>query len=257
MLCLALTICFLAFIRRACKSLIIMNCDSSSFRPAPSFAAKYGRISVDSCSSWAVCFFLRPTNMSMAALIGIALNLVGVSIKFSISTRLINLEIIEKLIDTQTNFKAIPIKAAIDMLVGRRKKQTAQLEQESTEILPYFAANEGAGLKDEESQFIIINDLQARLIKAKKQIVSAKQSINIVTKWSFFLTYTLETIEEHIKALNRGVHIHIVTQIPENTGAFPKKLQKLVQHPHFEIRYMSSLPSSIVAVFDKEEVNIL
>ena len=175
---------------------------------------------------------------------------------YRITPRLLNLGLIEKHIDTPTKFKAIPVKEAVDILIERRKKQTVQLEQESKEILAYFTANEGASLKDEESQFLIINDLQARLTKARKQVESAKTSISIVTKWAFFLTYTSEAIEEYIKVLKRGVQVRIVTQVPKKTEVFPKGLQKLLNHPNFEVRHISSLPTSIVAIFDKDEVNI-
>ena len=176
---------------------------------------------------------------------------------YRIAPQLLNLGLIEKLIDTPTKFRAIPIKEATEILIERRRKQTAQIEQESKQLLSYFTSKESDGLKDEESQFIIINDLQARLSKTRKQVVITKKIINIVTKWSFFLTYTPETIDELNEALKRGVHVHIITQAPRNTDVFPKKLQKLLKYPHFEVRYISSLPSSMVAVFDKEEVNIL
>lgn len=177
---------------------------------------------------------------------------------YRVTPQLLNLGLIERHVDTPTKFKAIPIKAAIDMLIEHRKKETARLELEATQFLPSFiVANKEDRSKDEESQFIIISDLQARLAKAKKQIDNVKKSIKIVTKWAFFVTYTLETIEEHTRALNMGVNVKIVTQRPEQMEPPPKNLQKLMKHPLFQIRYVSSLPSSIIAVFDKEEVNIV
>ena len=98
--------------------------------------------------------------------------------------------------------------------------------------------------------------MQARLAKAKNQINNAKKSIKIVTTWAFFVTYSHESVEELNRALNRGVNIQIVTQKAGHVGKFPKKLQPLMKHPLFQLRYISSLPSSIAAVFDKEEVNI-
>ena len=176
---------------------------------------------------------------------------------YRITPQLLSLGLIEKLVDTPTKFKAIPIKEAIDMLVERRQKESAQLEQESIEVLRFFARNKEPESKDEESQFKIINNLQACLMKAKKQVLSADKSINIVSKWDIFLAFTLEFIEEYTKALNNGVRVQIVTQRSGQIGSPPKKLLKLMKHPLFQIRYVSSLPLSIVAIFDKEEVNIL
>jgi sugar-specific transcriptional regulator TrmB len=176
---------------------------------------------------------------------------------YRIATQLLNLGLIEKLIGTPTKFEAIPIQEAINMLVERRKKETDHLEKGSTEFLRFFAENKGVSSKEEEPQYIIINDLQARLIRAKKQIVNSKESLKIVTKWSFFLTYTLETIEEHLIAMNNGAKVKIVTQQPNSVVSLPKSIQKLMAHPNFEVRYVHCLPSSIVAIFDEKEVNIL
>ena len=176
---------------------------------------------------------------------------------YRISTQLLNLGLIEKLVDTPTKFKAIPIKAAVDMLIERRKKETAQLEQKSTEVVrSLIAANEQAELTDDESQFIIMKDLQARLIKAREKIQSVKKSVKIVTSWSFFLTYVLENVEEYIEAVKRGVNVQVVVEKPKKIGKLPKKLKTLMKHPLFQIRYVSSLPPSIVAIFDNEEVRI-
>jgi sugar-specific transcriptional regulator TrmB len=176
---------------------------------------------------------------------------------YRISTQLLSLGLIEKLVDTPTKFEAIPIKTAVDILLERKKEETAQLEQKSTEVIRSFlATNEQAELKDEESQFIIVNDLRARLIKAKKKIQSVKKSIKIVTSWPFFLTYTLENVQEYTEAMNRGVNVQIVTERPRTFGNLPKKLLALMKHSLFKIRYVSSPPSSIVAVFDREEVRI-
>lgn len=175
---------------------------------------------------------------------------------YRITPRLLNLGLIEKHIDKPTRFKAIPVKEAIDILIDRRKNQTFQLEHESKQLLQYFKENEGSEPKDEESQFMIINDLQACQMKARKQTIAAQKSINIVTKWKFFLTYLPVLIDEYLKLLNKGVQVHIVTQVPKKTDVFPKQLDRVLKHPNFELRYIPSPPTSIVAVFDEDEVNI-
>ncbi len=176
---------------------------------------------------------------------------------YRVTTQLLDLGLIEKLVDTPTKYEAIPIKDVISMLVERRRKETAHLMKDSNEFLRFYAENKEASPKEEENQFVIINDLHARLMKVKKEILNSEKSMNIVTKWSFFLTYTLETIEEHMTAMNKGTKIRIVTQEPDNIVTLPKNIQKLIKHPNYEIRHVSSIPSSLVAIFDRKEVNIL
>ncbi len=176
---------------------------------------------------------------------------------YRITPQLLELGLIVKHVNTPTKFEGIPIQAAIDILVERRKKETTQLEQASTELLRSFASNEERESKNEETQLMVINELQARFMHAKKQLLRSKKNVSIVTKWTFFLTYTLNMMEEHIRIMNNGVKVKIVTHKPEKIEILPKELQKLMKHPNFEIRYVACLPSSIVAVFDKAEVNIL
>jgi len=176
---------------------------------------------------------------------------------YRIAPQLLNLGLVEKLVDTPTRYQAIPIQAATNMLIERRKKETAKLEQESSEFVKLFNAKSESTPKEVDPQFVIINDLQARLSKGKRQMANAKKSVKIVTKWSVFLTYTLETLQEHIDAMNNGVKVKIVTQKPEGVKVLPRELQKLMRHPNFEIRHVANVPSSIVAIFDNSEVNIL
>lgn len=175
---------------------------------------------------------------------------------YRITPELLNIGLIEKLIYTPIKFKAIPVQEAIDVLLEQRKKEITTLELKSKDIWKSFKENELRKSSENEDHFIIINDLHARLIKAKKQVETTKQTIEIVTKWSFFLTYTLEVIEEYTKALRNGITVKIITQRPEQLKSVPNELKKIMKHSGFEIRYVSYLPSSIVAIFDKEEVNI-
>ena len=175
-----------------------------------------------------------------------------------ISAQLLNLGFIEKLVGIPTKFKAIPIKTTVDMLIESRKKETNDLEQNQQKLFSLSSLrNEPVELRDDECSFIIINDLRARLIEAKRQIQSAGKSIKIATKWSFFLTYAVENVEDIIKAMDRGVTFQVVTERPENIGKLPIKLQTLMNYTSFQIQYVSFLPSSIIAVIDKKEVNVI
>lgn len=177
---------------------------------------------------------------------------------YRITLQLLNRGLVEKVVDVPTRFKAVPIETAIGTLIERRKKETAALEQESKDVIRSFAAlNEKCKLKNEETQITVISDLQSRITRGKKQVDAAQENIQIVTKWSFFLAYTLENIREFTRALNRGVKIQVVTQKHEEAPPIPKSLQALTKYPLFEIRYLNFPPSSIVAVFDRQEANIM
>lgn len=177
---------------------------------------------------------------------------------YRVLSELHNLGLIEKLIDTPTKFKAIPIEVVIAGLIERRKKDSVRLEHDATEMLQFFAtsAEENNEQKDEEYQFVIIKELQSRLMSARKQIKETKKSISVVTRWPFFVTYTVNSTEEIIKALKRGVNFRIVTQKPEQVEPLPEDLQTLRKYPLFQVKYATSLPSSIIATFDKRLVNI-
>lgn len=177
---------------------------------------------------------------------------------YRITLQLLNLGLIEKIVDVPTRFKAVPIETAVGTLIERRKRETAELERKSKVVIRSFAAsNEETELKNEETQIVIMNDLERRITRVKKQVDAAKENIKIVTNWPFFLTYTTEVLKEHARALNRGVKIQAVIQKPEQAPFLPKSLQTLINHPLFEIRYANDIPSSILAVFDRQEVNIM
>lgn len=177
---------------------------------------------------------------------------------YRVLSELHNLGLIEKLIDTPTKFKAIPIEVVIAELVERRKKDSSRLEKDAAEMLQSFSTpvEENNELEDEEYQFVIIKELQSRMMRVRKQITETEKGICVVTRWPFFVTYTINSTEEIIKALKRGVNIRIVTQKPEQVEPLSEDLQTLMKYPLFQVKYATSLPPSIVATFDKKEVNI-
>jgi hypothetical protein len=91
--------------------------------------------------------------------------------------------------------------------------------------------------------------MQSCINKIKQQIANAEKTINIVTKWAFFLAYTPEALEEYTQALKNGVHVHIITQAPKKTEVYQKNVKKLMAHPSFEVRFIPHLPTCLVATF--------
>ncbi len=167
------------------------------------------------------------------------------------------LGLVEKIIATPTEYKATPLKEAIAILAERRYKENKVLEQEATELISQFNQDSfDTDIGENDSKFVIINEMQARMLEIKKAMDRTQKAVRVVTRWSFFMTYTSELTEEIEQALKRGVELKFVTQKPENAETLPKAVQDLTKNPLFRIKYVRDLPSSIVGIFDNNEVNI-
>lgn len=174
---------------------------------------------------------------------------------YRILSELQNLGLVEKLVDTPTKFRAIPIKECVFILLQNKSKEMAELQQEAGELILDFSKNRGKDeLIEEESQFVIINELQARRLKSKKAMEKVQKTIRIVTKGTIFTPLIFALSEEIFKAVNRGVKIQLVVGKPEGETALPEPIQALKGNPLFEIRYDRSIPSSALAIYDDKEV---
>lgn len=175
---------------------------------------------------------------------------------YRVLSNLHNIGLVKKVVGTPTEYKAISVKEALSILIEHRNAENIRLQDQANQLIEQYNQKSIEKLPENDDKLIIINDMHARMQEAKKIINKLEKRFCIVTSWSFFVTYTLEQVEEIKKALNRGVKIQIVTQKPDTATTLPEALQQLTEHPLFSIRFLPKLPSSLVAIFDCKEVNV-
>jgi sugar-specific transcriptional regulator TrmB len=177
---------------------------------------------------------------------------------YRVIVELHDLGLVEKLIDAPTKFRAIPIKECVFILLRNRVEKTSELQQEASELILHFSKDKTVEteLKEEESQFVIINELQARRLKSKKELDKVQKNVKIVTKWSIFSPLIFALGEEINKTVERGVRFQIVVgrSKSERETQLPEHIRALEGNPLFTIRYIHNVQESAFAIYDGKEL---
>jgi sugar-specific transcriptional regulator TrmB len=174
---------------------------------------------------------------------------------YRILAELQELGLVERAITKPTMFKAIPPQDALLMLLERRIKETSELQAETRRLFQRFREDkEKTELTVAEPQFVLVPIGEAGVLKRRKAIKSAQESIEVVNSWKRFPKTVLTYAEETKKALQRGLKIRVITEKPEYAELMPKEVFEFQEIGAFRLRYIPDPPPAIVSIYDKKEI---
>jgi sugar-specific transcriptional regulator TrmB len=170
-----------------------------------------------------------------------------------------NYGLIKKRIGSPTEYEPIESHEAMSILVGNKSSELSELKTKAAQ----FVANcpRVKAKSEENDSFIMITNID----KAVRMLVQAYKDANRLCVFTsgyerFIMRQNMpekkEQVKEMLKALQRGVKIRAVLDEPADNKAIPlSKLfyslsKRVVSHPNFEYRYVSSKHSALIAVFD-------
>jgi len=166
---------------------------------------------------------------------------------------------VEKALTDPVAFEAISLEETIDVMMKARAKKSCELETKTRTLLQKFTENDKKRIigEGEEPQFVLIPRGRACLKKGKEAIEAARGSIDCVTSYKRFLQMMFVTSKEIVEALNRGVKFRFVLEKPDTERTLPKDLEDFCKTSACNIRYISSPPQAIIAIYDEKTVHYL
>ncbi len=164
------------------------------------------------------------------------------------------LGIVEKIITTPNEFRAIPLGDGINILLKNKQRESSEARKKALKLIRRHK-NENPTVQPEKErpQFIMISEKKALAIKLKEIIETAKESIDSTCSWKKFpkgLGMLGVAVE---KALRRGVRIRFIVEKPEHINSWPKTAEILMKNPYFKVRTIPYPPTGILAIYDKKE----
>ena len=169
-------------------------------------------------------------------------------------SKLQELGLIEKEITNPVMFRAIPTEIVIESLLNRKKKKYDELQSKTKFLISNLKNNYIVNSSQGESQFVFVPSKEALIKKLKKAIDSAQKSIDVVTtsKRFIYACYCLSGSLE--KAWQRNVKGRVIIENPEKlqTEIFEKTWRK----PWADIRIVSTVPPTVIDMYDNKEVFI-
>ena len=163
----------------------------------------------------------------------------------------------EKALGTPILFSPIPLQDAVDLLMEQRARKSRELQVETQKLLQnYRKSSCVVNFSEDEAKFVLIPKGKACLLRGKKAIISAKESIDCITIYNRFLNMALAVGEEITAALNRGVNCRFILNSPEDKKSLMKICGKLFRKGSCAIRYLADLPKAPLVRIDDKEVLI-
>ncbi len=160
--------------------------------------------------------------------------------------------LIEKIVSAPSKFRAISTADAFSLLMERRKKETSELQGTIDEMLKKFRTNNVRAASEEEDKFSLVPE-QATVRAEQKTIANVQASFDTITSWRNPHSVIHTGIEGMTKALQRGVEIRVIVDLPLEEKRLASVLKKLKKYPNFKIKYLFNQPNALISVYDKAD----
>ncbi len=164
-----------------------------------------------------------------------------------------NKGLIEKIVSIPTKYKLLSLHEVLSVLVGRREKESLELQERSAKLLNEYDKKITNEQNAGDNQFILVPSGKAFSNRLRKSIENSQKSICIIT-YQKTLTQFLDHMQETLKrAIGKEVNVRIVTEKRRN-NSLTKRLFSLQKRSHFEIRFANILPPFSLITFDEKEI---
>jgi sugar-specific transcriptional regulator TrmB len=163
--------------------------------------------------------------------------------------------LVERIIAMPTEFKPIPIKDCIYILIGRKKNEISKTQKEAITLLQKLKEESSHALQEEEPQFILVPEKEA-IRRVRRNIENTRTSLDVITTLNRFKLGLFNFDEVDKKALERGVKFRLIINKPDDENSLTEIVKAVTENPLFEIRYINTPPLAAIAIYDKKEVII-
>jgi sugar-specific transcriptional regulator TrmB len=169
-------------------------------------------------------------------------------------SKLQELGLVERIVSSPNEYRAIPIFDALSILFQRREKEHTELTEKVDILLEKYNALQKNVSKEKSNQFILIPEKETLIHERRKAMENAKQEIIIMIPLKKLGPAISNSPEAFSNPLDRKVNIRIITEKPEDEAIIDKVIAGLHKNHYFEIR---TLPPPIPAnfgIYDTKEI---
>lgn len=174
-------------------------------------------------------------------------------------SKLQELGLVEKLIETPFEYRAIPVNEVVSFLLDTKREQYEKVKAEARTLLHTFknmmpnSANQPTG-----SQFILIPEGRAVIKRINTAIAQAQIRIDLLLYWKRFSRGMVSAFAESIEsAWARNVKMRVIIEKPVESEMAKQMIQFCRKKPFCQIKFISYCPTVVFGIYDKKEVFIV
>ena len=165
--------------------------------------------------------------------------------------------LIERIVKTPNEYKAIPLQQAINMLYHHRNKENIEAYNKAMLMLKrhrdrYDLVKTG----EEQEQFVMIPAFETHIARFYKSLQKAQESIESIISFDSIAKAFSSENEPHKKALKRKIIMRYLTEKPKDEENAQRVISSFKKAGDFRIRHIDNLPSLFFGIIDKKEIFI-
>jgi sugar-specific transcriptional regulator TrmB len=150
------------------------------------------------------------------------------------------------------SFKAPPLEETLNILIERKKTETANLEEISQKVIQIFN-NTKQKTPENDYQLILVPPKQISQHKAAETWQKVRKKVWLISNWELVLDYLHIYREGIIMALKRGIELRILSEKTEN---ILEQIRDFREFPSFRIRFLAEPPKVTFVIRDSKIVAI-
>jgi sugar-specific transcriptional regulator TrmB len=166
------------------------------------------------------------------------------------------LGLVERLVASPNLFKPNSPEHGLSVLLRNREKENSILHEESTRLIEELSQRTAStDDRQDVAQFSIISGKKTILMKSRKAITEARESICVLTPWKQSAKNTRHFLALSKRALSRQVEIRFILYLPEEEAdVFLKMMPHLREDSRLRARFIFKEKPVTFSVFDREQV---
>jgi sugar-specific transcriptional regulator TrmB len=170
---------------------------------------------------------------------------------YRILSDLQKLNLVEKMLTKPINFKALPIKEGIQMLLENRQKEQQEIEATTKELIEKYKKT-SLEKPIEDCQFSLIPENKAILRKIREMNENCQESYDLIFNGRAFFEIVDDMKIYFKKLFKKGVTMRFIVYLNEGEKLYTE-LSSLPRNKQLSIRYTSKPPSTMLLLCDKKE----
>jgi sugar-specific transcriptional regulator TrmB len=173
-------------------------------------------------------------------------------------SKLQKLGLVEKIIATPLEYRAVPMNEGIWLLLETKEKKYEKVRSEA-KILLSIAKTEKANKKKkmEIPQFVLI-PRRTVIGRINTAIAQAQLSMDLLLSWKRFSRGIVSTFAESVEsAWTKNVKVRFIVESPLESKTAKQLVQFCREKPSCQVKFIRHCPTIVLGIYDKKEVYII
>ncbi len=176
---------------------------------------------------------------------------------YRIVAELESLSLIEKVISIPTKYRAVPMEDAVDILLGRKQKESLELMLKAAQLNNRYKTGKTDSSHEDDTHYVLIPPKESFIKKSKDFYDNSTNYIEIFTTVERMRAAIRIFQDDYEKAFQRGVTVRCLIGRAMDQQTIDE--QDLPHNPHFSCNFITVPPKLLTpfTIWDRKELFVV